>query len=309
MVSLLIASVVVALSGASASAREPSGELRRDRAEAAFGREGGQVSASSTPAIEVAAPGVTQQLELIDGTRAIGRVESVQDGRVSFRTTAGVVMDVEIAVVRSVSAITGTVVNGEFWPADSNPTRLFFAPTGRSLKKGEAYLGVYEVMLPFVQYGVTDRISIGGGTPLFFGGGSDQPFWFTPKVRVLSSQSTDLSVGVLHFVNMGDASVGIAYAVVTQGKTDDALTVGAGYAYSSADKARAGAPVVMVGAEKRLSRRLKFVTENYWFSGIGLVSGGVRFMGDRLTVDLGLVSPITEALVAAPMINFVWKMK
>jgi hypothetical protein len=267
------------------------------------------VALSQAPTIEVAAPGITQQLELNDGTRAIGRVESIQDSRFTFRTTAGVAMEVEIAMVRSLSAVTGTVVNGEFWPTDSNPTRLFFAPTGRSLKKGEAYLGVYEVMLPFVQYGVTDRISLGGGTPLFFGGGGDQPFWFTPKVRVLSSQSTDLSVGVLHFVNMGDASVGIAYAVITEGTSDGAVTLGAGYAYASHDRNRAGSLVAMLGGEKRVSRRMKLVTENYWFNGVGLVSGGVRFLGERLTVDLGLVSPITEALVAAPMINFVWKMK
>ncbi len=196
------------------------------------------------------------------------------------------------------------------WPADPNPTRLFFAPTGRSLDKGEAYFGVYEVLLPFVQYGVTDRFSIGGGTPLVIGFGGDQPFWFTPKFQVVKGRSTEASVGVLHFVNMGDASVGIAYAVVTQGNPDSAVTVGGGYAYASADESRAGAPVVMLGGEKRVSKRLKLVTENYWFSNAGLLSGGLRFMGERLSADLGLVSPLGAGeFVAFPMINFVWKMR
>ena len=271
------------------------------------GPQAAQVPASPTPAIEVGAPGVTQQLELSDGTRAIGRVEAVTAAHLTFRTTAGAVMEVEVAAVRSVSVVTGTLVRGEFWPADSNPTRLFFAPTGRSLKKGEAYFGVYEVVVPFVQYGVTDRFSIGGGTPLMFGGG-EQPFWFTPKLQVAKAGSTEASIGVLHLVNMGDASVGIAYAVVTHGSNDNAATFGAGYAYSSADQQRAGAPVVMIGGEKRISRRLKLVTENYWFSGVGLVSGGVRFLGESLSADFGLVSPITGGVfVAAPMINFVWK--
>ena len=262
------------------------------------------------PAIEVAAPGVTQQLELNDGTRAIGRVESVGAGMLTFRTTAGVVMEVAVTLVRSVSAVTGTLVNGEFWPADSNPTRLFFAPTGRSLKKGEATFGVYEILLPFVQYGVTDRISIGGGTPFVFGAGSGQPFWVTPKFQVIKARSTEASVGVLHFINMGDASAGIAYAVVTQGTTDAAVTIGGGYAYASEDASRAGAPVVMLGGEKRISRRLKFVTENYWFSGIGLASGGLRFMGERLSADIGLVAPLGgDADFVFPMVNFVWKMK
>jgi len=198
----------------------------------------------------------------------------------------------------------------EVWPEDPNPTRLFFAPTGRSLPKGEAYFGVYEVLLPFVQYGITDRISIGGGTPFVFGTGGGQPFWVTPKVQVLKTRSTEAAVGVLHFINMGDFNAGIAYAVVTQGTTDAAATIGAGYAYASEDESRAGAPVVMLGAEKRLSKRVKFVTENYWFSGVGMASGGMRFMGDRLSADIGLVAPLGgDVLFVFPMVNFVIKLK
>lgn len=290
MVSLLIASVVVA----SACAAAP---------------QAAQSPSSPAPVIQVTAPGEVQMLKLKDGTRAIGRVESVGDLRLAFRTTVGALIEVDIASVASLEPVAGQVVGSEFWPADSNPTRLFFAPTGRSLKKGEAYFGVYQVLLPFVQYGVTDRFSIGGGTPLLYGGG-DPPFWFTPKLQVAKAGSIEASIGVLHFVNMGDASVGIAYAVVTHGNNDNAATFGAGYAYSSADRRRDGAPVVMIGGEKRVSRRLKFVTENYWFSGVGLVSGGVRFLGERLSADLGLVSPITgDFFVVVPMINFVWKMR
>lgn len=196
------------------------------------------------------------------------------------------------------------------WPEDPNPTRLFFAPTGRSLEQGEAYFGVYEVLLPFVQYGVTDRLSIGGGTPFFFGTGTGQPFWITPKLQVVKSRSIAASVGVLHFVNMGDFNMGIAYGVMTKGSADAAVTAGAGYAYASEDERHAGAPVMMLGAEKRISRRLKFVTENYWFNELGLASGGLRFMGDRLSADIGLVAPLASGGVYVfPMINFVIKMK
>lgn len=206
-----------------------------------------------------------------------------------------------------------SVANGaaaEVMPADPNPTRLFFAPTGRSLKQGEATFGVYEVVMPFVQYGITDRISIGGGTPFFFGTGVGQPVWVTPKVQVLKARSTQASVGVLHLMNMGDYNAGIAYGVVTQGSADAAVTIGGGYAYSSEDESRVGAPVVMLGGEKRLSRRLKFVTENYWFSGVGLASGGLRLMGDRLSADLGLVSPLgADGFFVFPMVNVAFKLK
>jgi hypothetical protein len=263
------------------------------------------------PAIAIAVPaeGVTQQLELKDGTRAIGRVESVNGERFTFRTVAGVAMEVERSIVQAIGPVTGHVVSGEFWPADSNPTRLFFAPTGRSLKRGESYFGVYEILLPFVQYGITDRISIGGGVPLMFGN-SDMPFWITPKVQILKARSAEVSLGVLHFFNVGDYNLGIAYGVVTAGNADSAFTVGAGYAYerSGEDGDDGGSPLLMVGGERRVSRRIKFVTENYVFRDGGIVSGGVRFLGERLSVDLGMVAPIgVGEFFAVPIINFVWK--
>jgi len=259
--------------------------------------------------IVVAAEGETQQLELKDGTRAIGRVESVNGDRFTFRTVSGVAMEVERAMVQTLGPVTGRLVHGDFWPSDPNPTRLFFAPTGRSLKRGEAYFGVYEIVLPFVQYGITDRISIGGGTPLILGR-SDLPFWVTPKVQVYKATSTEVSLGVLHFFNVGDYNLGIAYGVVTTGSADSALSIGAGYAYerSGEEGDDGGSPLLMVGAEHRVSRRIKLVTENYVFRDGGLASGGLRFLGERLSVDLGLVSPIgVGEFVAAPIINFVWK--
>ena len=266
-----------------------------------------QSQAPAAPVIEVAAADVMQELELNDGSSVIGRVVSIADGRFVFRTQAGVEMTVDVSAVRSLKPVTGKIVNGELWREDPNPTRLFFAPTGRSLKKGEAYFGVYEVLLPFVQVGVTDRISIGGGTPLIFGDW-EQPFWVTPKVQLMEYKSTAVSAGVMHFFNVDDASTGIAYGVVTQGSTDSAITIGGGYAYARADEEDAGSGVLMIGGEHRVSRRVKLVTENYVFKGGGFVSGGFRFFGEKLSADIGLVAPLFgDDTVVFPMINIVRK--
>jgi hypothetical protein len=256
------------------------------------------------PVIEIAAPGAIQELELKDGSHVVGRVESIAEGTFVFRTSAGAEMTVAVDAVRSLKVTVGRLVEGELWPADPNPTRLFFAPTGRALKQGEAYFGVYEILLPFIQVGITDRISFGGGTPLIFGGG-EHAFWITPKVQIASGKSTAVAAGVLHFF-IPDADVGIAYGVVTQGSTDSAASIGAGYAYANGDNR--GSPVVMVGGEHRTSRRSKVVTENYWFRGGGLLSAGVRFLGESISADLGLVVPLNaEVFVAVPMVNFVKK--
>lgn len=256
-------------------------------------------------AVTLAGPGETQELTLLDGSRLYGRVIAIEPDRITFQTITGAEVTFAPSDLAGLRVVRGRVVNHEFRPTDSNTTRLFFGPTARSLPKGHGYFAVYETAIPFLQVGVTDRISVGVGTPLVFGSGSSHPFWVSPKVQVLDRATTTVAVGLLH-VSTGDADqVGIAYGVTTLGDDDSAATIGVGYAYETTDGA--GAAIVMVGGERRVSRRLKFITENYWWAGGPVVvSGGVRFIGDRLSADVGLVAPLTDEQIVVPVVNFVW---
>jgi hypothetical protein len=257
--------------------------------------------------IVVTPAGVTDELVLRDGTRAYGRVENVDRGVVTFITTAGATIEVQAGEIVSVSAVNGRVVAGEFRRADPNPTRLFFGPTARSLKQGAGYVGVYEILLPFVQVGLTDRISFGAGTPLIFGDGSAHPLWITPKVQAYASESVQASVGVMHFLNVGDGNFGIAYVVGTRGTTDSAVTGGVGSAYDRSYNAKNGAAVVMIGAEHRITRGMKILSENYIFNGGGILTGGVRWLGERFSADLAMVVPTDgDTTVAFPLVNVVY---
>lgn len=247
-----------------------------------------------------------QELVLRDGSRLYGRVERDGESEIVFRTEAGAVMTVARADILSLRHVQGTIVDGEFQRADPNATRLFFGPTGRSIPKGRVYVGIYEFLMPFVQVGVTDRLSIGGGTPLVFGIDEwERPFWVTPKLQVHRGQRTQLSVGVFHAFDSDGDGGGIAYGVGTFGRDDASLTVGAGLAYSGADD-RAG--VLMVGGERQVSRSIKFVTENYvWKGGEGVASGGIRFFGEHLSADLALGIPLgVDQFFVFPVVNFVY---
>jgi hypothetical protein len=262
---------------------------------------------AAAPQVVITPAGVTDELVLRDGTRAYGRVESVDNGLVTFMTTAGAALQVQAAEIVSVHPVSGRVVAGEFRRADPNPTRLFFGPTGRSLTQGAGYVGVYEILLPFVQVGLTDRISFGAGTPLIFGDGSAHPFWITPKVQVYTGASLQASVGVMHFLNVGDGNFGIAYVVGTRGTTDSAVTGGVGYAYDRSYNSKNGAAVVMIGGEHRVTRGMKILSENYIFNGGGILTGGVRWLGERFSADLALVVPTDGGTtVAFPLVNVVY---
>ncbi|MSO48668.1 MAG: hypothetical protein EXQ49_02000 [Acidobacteria bacterium] len=242
-----------------------------------------------------------------DGVRYYGYLQIDTPERIVLRTPGGAVIELARAAVASVTVAAGTLVGQDYYPADPNPTRLFFGPTGHALKKGEGYFGTYELFMPTIQFGVTDRFSIGGGTPLYIGGG-DHPFWFTPKFQLYEGRKASVSVGALHFLHVGDGSFGIAYAAGTFGSRNDAVTVGAGWAYEVYGEDNTGTAMLMVGAERRVSRRIKFITENYFIGGDAVISGGGRFLGESLSADIGLFTPlgVGEAF-AFPIVNFVWK--
>jgi len=246
------------------------------------------------------------ELILKDGSRIYGSVESENDAEVVFKTQAGAVVTARRDDIRSLRRLSGSIINGEFQPPDPNATRLFFAPTARSLHKGQIYLGVFEFIMPFVQVGVTDRMSVGGGTPLVFGIDDwERPFWVTPKIQVVDTEGTQVAVGVLHAFDSDGDGGGIAYTVVTRGNDAQSFTAGAGLAYAN-DGGRAG--VLMVGGEARVRRNMKVITENYvWRGGDGLVSAGVRFFGDKLSADLALGVPLgQDEFFVFPILNFVY---
>ena len=242
---------------------------------------------------------------LKDGTRAYGTIERETADEIVFRTPAGATITVNRADLVSLKQRDGRLDGGEFRRNDPHLTRLFFAPTGRSLPPGKVSFGMFGYMMPFIQVGVTERFSVGGGTPFFFGfEESDRPFWITPKFQVLDGERTQMAVGALHMVASGE-SVGIAYAVGSRGNPDNAATAGVGYAYTGDGD---GGVVVMVGGERRVRNNLKFISENYmWKGGQGLLSGGVRFIGEHFATDIALVAPIgMDYLIVFPVVNFVY---
>lgn len=258
------------------------------------------VAASAQPDHNV---GAVQRLTLSDGSQVYGRVEASDERQITFLTLADVTMTIPRSRIVELRDVEGRVVGGSFEPADPHSNRLMFAPTARSLRKGEGYFGVYYV-LPFVQVGVTDRISIGGGTPLFFGDGA-HPVWFTPKVQVISGRRVQAAAGLIHLTGIEGINAGIAYGVTTIGSDSDAMSIGLGYGYSGR---RSGRPILMVGGEHRQSRRIKLITENWYWGGDapGFVSGGVRFLGERLSADVSLVVPLVSDTVAFPIVSFAW---
>jgi hypothetical protein len=264
-------------------------------------------STGTTGSATAAPDSATVEVTLADGSVVFGQLLSQDAESVRLRLLSGDVIELRRDRLQGIRPLGGRIVDGKVWRPDPNATRLFFAPTGRSLGQGRGYFSVYELVVPFLAVGVTDRFSVAGGTPLVFGEEAERIFWLAPKLQVVRQGRVSAAVGALHFMSAGDSEgVGIAYGVATLGTADNAVTTGAGYGYAGGDFA--DRPVVMLGGEARASRSVKFITENYVLPGEGaLVSGGIRFFGERLTADVGLVVPTAaDETFAFPLVNFVY---
>jgi hypothetical protein len=243
----------------------------------------------------------------LDGSTFIGRVVAAGPESIDLVTSSGKVT-ILFASMKPVAA--PGRAGEEDWFPNPNATRLFFAPTGQMLSKGDGYFSDYEVLFPGVAYGLTDNITIGGGVSLLPTGLDEQVWYLTPKVGVSVNPRVHLAVGALVAGVPREDPVGAVYGVGTVGDADASLT--GGIAYGFAGKEFSSEFAVLVGGEKRVSRRIALVTENYFVpSSVGqpVVSGGVRMMSEKLTVDLALFNLVGESAIlpGIPFVSFVYK--
>jgi hypothetical protein len=274
------------------------------------GRAAAQVTDTTTFARDT-----VYEVRLSDGSVLYGRVTGQSAEELALETPAGATVRLRRSQIVSLAPMRGRIVDGGVWGEDPHATRLFFGPTARAVPRGEGYLGVYELFFPFVTYGVTDRFTISAGTPiapLIIG----EIFYLAPKYEVLRTPRASAALGVLALFATEEAldgSAGLLYGVGTFGQPDRALTVGATVPFiaTGGDGDVGDDPAFMLGGEARLSRRTKFITENYVMPGDdggALVSGGVRFFGERLSADFGVGAAFGsgDSGCCLPLVNFVY---
>jgi hypothetical protein len=192
--------------------------------------------------------------------------------------------------------------------SDRNNTDLILGPTARTLKQGQVSIDL-PVMVggPLVEVGLTNRLSIGAGTPVLIPGiRPGSAFLITSKARVFSGEKTDASVGVMHASMAGEGSSGLGYAVVTHGTNDAAVTGGVGFTYSGEGRNHRTL-VGMLNGERRVSKGYKVLAEGYMGRGGGVLTLGARGTRGHVSFDFGLGAFVEDGhAVKAPIFRLSW---
>ena len=189
---------------------------------------------------------------------------------------------------------------------DPAGTQLFFTATGRTLARGDSYIGihvepVYRIVIPSAAIGLTDRVTIAAGAAVLVGEAA--AFFVAPRVQIIQRPKVQASLGALAFY-LDDDLIGIAYGVGTFGNEDKALSAGLGYLYTgSGDDLRE--PTLSLGGELKVGRRIKLITENHVapYLGNAWLLGGIRVMGDRLSAELAVFGALGDSYCCVPIVN------
>jgi hypothetical protein len=277
----------------------------------------------------VAAEDITQIVTLDDGSSLVGRIVEVGDSAIKFVSDLGE-MTIAIDKIKDVIIVDASnIKGGKYWYPNPNQTRMLFGPTGRMLKQGDGYFFDVLIFFPGVAYGLTDNITIGGGMSIFPGFDAEEQLYFiTPKVGLNVMEDVDLAANLMLIrvpVDEDDVedvtdlhpltdtievevaeTVGLLYASGTYGSEHSYVTFGLGFGL--VDEKIADKPAVALGFEHRFARRVSFVSENWIFPGLDdpVISGGIRFFGESIAVDLAAMTVFDNDVPLIPYIDFVW---
>jgi hypothetical protein len=266
----------------------------------------------ATASAPVPTPGQPVVVLLKDGQKLKGKLVSQDAGGVTIESS-GALMQFPAASVQAL-AVPGSDAAEGAWPRDPNRTRYLYSPTGFMLQQGEGYVSQTELLLTTVGFGLTDWLTVQAGTviPVLFYEPSSTPFILALKVGGSPSEHVHLAGGFQAFAVPGLASgtAGLLFATVTLGTENANLGVSAGPPFSlGGGTSELGKVVVSVSGNLRVSRSIALVSENWFVQVEGSTevvgSAAVRFIGDRLGVDAGLIfSPGSSFPV--PWLDFTW---
>jgi len=217
--------------------------------------------------------------EFRDGTTIIGTFDREEQGNIYIKDLEGKETYLPRVMVAQTHEVTGdNLKDGEYWFPNMHDTRYFFSPSAFGLEKGEGYFGHSYWMLWQAQFGITDELSIGGGTT-FWG------FPATLNAKYSFNINKDFNyalgwfwVGDLFGWTEGEmgSMLNMPYMVVTKGSKENNITLGIAYNFATPfedwrdNEIESSKRLVLnMGATFRASRRFAVVFEGWVLNAFG----------------------------------------
>ena len=229
---------------------------------------------------------------LIDDTEIIAKVDSLTPDAFKIITASGMNLVIKKSQVKLIEELDSDLSRQKIFQTDPNDYRLFLSPTARSLPAGNVQFVVCEIFFPVVSVGITDYLMLSGGMSLIPGAEIDEQVrYLSAKVTPLKISNFQFSFNSTYFSSWDNNDFTTAFATATFFSGKFAFTTGLGFGYSQKDIFKS--PVIILGAEIRMTDNSKIITENWLWDDedLSIFSFGVRFFNQKIAGDLGFLFP------------------
>ncbi len=181
-------------------------------------------------------------------------------------------------------------LQAQIQPAHLHSSRHFYAPTGRTIPADSIYLNWVGPLID-VNFGITDHLTAGIGTPLFtgvygtlnYGGALNEQESIYGRVGNLTG-----------FPVVGNGLYSLPYGAITFGPAHSEITLAGGYFFmsnglqetlfgSDADALNPNSPILSIGGYHQLNNRLGLAYEAWYLTASDwvIIMPGVRFYTNR----------------------------
>jgi hypothetical protein len=259
-------------------------------------------------------------IKMRDGSEFIGNFLYKDSISIVIKTGLIPKIDIPLDKIKSIEVVgSSNIKHGVYWFPNVSARHYIFGPSAFNLKKGEGYYQNTYLFLNSFNIGITNNVSIGGGieflsTFVSLAAGDFQPIYFvTSKIGFKVTDKFHMAGGIMTmhipgFGLEGGYTAGLLNGIGTYGNADHNLTGGLSWGYINGDfSAR---PFITLSGMTRISRRTAIVSENWLIPGsgfYGVYSYGIRFLGEKLSVDLVLLNNRDIArglIIGIPVVHF-----
>jgi hypothetical protein len=263
----------------------------------------------------------TYMVTLNDGSTISGTLVSITDNEVVIQS--GTIGEVRLqkANIKTMTEVSSfNEKKSGIWFTNPNPTKYLLGNSAIPLEKKTGYYQNTWVFVSSFSYGITKNISISAGFEIFSilaGGEGPYAFYINPKASFKIANNFYAGGNILYAntIRTVEEFGGLATmnGFATYGNKNNNVTCGIGFGW--ADGEFSNKPVIIVSGMARASRRIGFVSENWIIPGVdedggyyGIYSYGIRFLGEKISVDLAFLNNpdiASEIIIGIPWLDFV----
>ena len=259
-------------------------------------------------------------IKLKDGSSITGKVLSMNDQQIIVETTSMGNVTIQRSNIAEMTLLTGQdAVRG--WFPNPNSSKYLLGSSAIAPKKGTGYYQNTWIFFNAFNYAFTDFLSLTGGFEIFSifaGGDGPYAFYLNPKASFKVANNFYAGANILYANTIKTvdefSGLGTLNGFVTYGTPNTNLTAGVGWGFAEGEFS--SKPIITVAGMVRASRRVGFVSENWLIpelgedgSYYGIFSYGVRFLGEKISIDLAFINnpDIAEAIIiGVPFLDFVF---